>query len=91
MKDFTDEFRESIIEHNGLVDEISTRRCRSDTHDGIEYEISGEHVPIRPIIAVIADEDKYLIDALSHNERPNESFLTVFVAEVDTGVEVFVE
>ena len=60
-----------------------TRRPRgpSDNFDGVQYNIYGDFIPIRPIIDVVADTDGAAIEQLHHTDE-NKPCLGVFVADI---------
>lgn len=62
-------------------DRIETRRCASDNFDGVQYNIFGNFIPVRPIIDVVAEVDGLAIEQLHHTDDDN-TCLGVFVAEI---------
>jgi hypothetical protein len=62
-------------------DRIESRRCASDNFDGVQYNIYGNFIPIRPIIDVVAETDGAAIEQLHHTDE-NKTCLGVFVADI---------
>lgn len=62
-------------------EKIETRRCTSDNYDGIQYNIYGSFIPVRPVIDVVADIDGKAIEQL-HLTNDENTCLGVFVADI---------
>lgn len=83
QKDLSTQFRSALEQCNATTDlgEIETRACSSDNYDGIQYNIFGEFIPIRPIIDVVAEESGLAIEQL-HHTNDHQTCVGVFVAEI---------
>jgi len=86
MTDLKEDLRDSIQESSmaAELDEITARPCASDDYDGVQYNIFGTFVPIRPVIDLIASIDGKRIQHIHHtNEGDGGNVcLGVFVADV---------
>lgn len=82
-QDLTEVF-EHVLENerSASLDRIETRRCGSDNFDGVQYNIYGGFIPIRPIIDAVAKVDGQAIEHLHHTNDSGEPCLGVFVADI---------
>jgi len=85
--DLTDAFRAAItdaigapIDRNRGEATIESRRCSSDSYNGIEYTFTRAYVPVRPILNVVSDTDDVAIEHMAFNNETGEPCLQVFVA-----------
>lgn len=69
---------ESIAED---FDRIESRHCASDNYDGIQFNIYGNFVSIRPIIDTVADADGWAIEEIQFVDE-GEPHLGLFVASI---------
>lgn len=81
-KNLTDAF-EYAIEKDKVshIDEITARACESDNYDGVEYTFHGDHVPVQPIIDVVAQADGHAIESFFLDGEVDDA-LVVFVADL---------
>ena len=63
------------------IDNVSTRKCSGERHDGVEYTFYGEFVPIRPIIDEMSEVDGHAISSMCHVDE-GDPRLIVFVADL---------
>lgn len=83
-ENLSNKFEQAIKSSNAAdFEKIETRRCTSDNYDGIQYNIYGSFIPIRPVIDVVADTDGKAIDQL-HFTNDSNTYLGVFVADIPT-------
>lgn len=81
-RDLSELFEQALEKENAAnLDRIETRACTSDNFDGVQYNIYGSFIPIRPIIDVVAKVDGHGIEQLHHTDDA-ETCLGVFVADI---------
>lgn len=64
------------------MDRVTSRACASDRFDGVQYNIYGGHVSVRPVIEVVAEIDGLGIESMYHCTDSVEPHLGVFVADL---------
>lgn len=62
------------------VTNITTRECSSDRFRGVQVNIYGPVVPVRPVIAFAAEQDAVAIEELYHCTDSEEPHLGIFLA-----------
>ena len=81
-QDLSEQFERALENQRATeFNRIETRTCTSDEYDGIQYNIYGNFIPIRPIIDVVAETDGAAIEQLHHTNDGN-TCLGVFVADI---------
>lgn len=82
VTDLTDELRTAIEAESKAteVEKITSRKCASDAYDGIQYNIFGRFIDIRPIINLLAEKDNLAIEQL-HHTNDDVTCLGVFIVE----------
>lgn len=82
-RDLSERFEQELTKSNATnFDRIETRACTSDSFDGVQYNIYGGFIPIRPIIDVVAEVDGLAIEQLHFTNDAKEPCLGVFVADI---------
>lgn len=79
-----EKFEHAIEQDSAATDleEITARSCTSDNFDGVQYNIFGDFIPIRPIIDVVAESDGHGIEQLHHTNDGEHVCVGVFVADI---------
>lgn len=72
---------EEALEAGGVsnVERVKSRECSSDNFDGVQIDVYGSYVPIRPIIDTIAEMDGHGIESLDMIDE-DEARVCVFIA-----------
>jgi hypothetical protein len=83
-RNLSDEFRTAIENNSNAtdLDEITSRSCTSERFDGVQYNIFGRYVPVRPVIDVVAEVDGHAIESMAHTNDGEHVCLGVFVADL---------
>lgn len=84
MRNLTNEFETAIENENQFseLEEITSRQCESDRFSGVQYNFFGRHVPVRPIIDVVAETDGMAIETVAHTHDGDHICLGVFIADI---------
>jgi hypothetical protein len=82
-QDLSEVFERAIKQDGSATDfdRIETRACTSDNFDGVQYNIYGRFIPIRPVIDVVTEVDGHAIEQLHHTDD-GDPHLGVFVADI---------
>jgi len=88
MGNITETFREKLEDTYAEFEEIESRSCTSDNHDGVEYSLTGTYIPLQPIIETVAEEEDMYIESILHidkstNDNDKDAEVVVFVAETE--------
>jgi hypothetical protein len=83
-KDLSDKFEQAVENDSraSSLERIETHSCASDNFDGVQYNLFGHYVPIRPIIDVVAETEGVAIEHMGHTNDGDHICLGIFVADL---------
>lgn len=62
------------------LDRVETRECSSERFKGVQVNVYGRIVPVRPVINLVAETEGIAIESLYHTVDAPEPHLGVFIA-----------